>query len=73
MAKEDTSKAQYKSISTAHILGKINRITTNTSILHQKQSTLRSIGLAIKQMVERATGAKHVSFNGEMKVCIILS
>jgi hypothetical protein len=73
MAKEDTSKAQYKSISTAHILGKINRIATNTSILQRGQSTLCSIGSGIKQMVKRATGAKYVSFKGDTQVCIIHS
>ena len=70
MAKEDTSKAQYKSISTSH---KINSNTSNTSILQQGLSTLRSIGLAIKQTVKRATGVKHVQFKGETQVHIIPS
>ena len=61
MVKEDTSKAQYKLISTAH---KINNTTANTSILQRRQSTLRSIGSAIKRTIKRATGVKHVSFKG---------
>ena len=63
LAKEDTSKAQYKSISTAH---RINNNNINTSTLQQGLSALRSIGLALKRTVKRATGTSMCDSRGKL-------
>ena len=68
MAKEDTGNAQRKAISTAHKFDK-----KDTGIIRKGQNVMHSIGLALKQTIEKATGTKQVRFSGETYIRIVPS